>query len=90
MNRKEVEAILDSVVTVLRPVKQELAELRERIDTMEAAPLKFMGEHQPGRLYAKNALVTCQAGAWMAKRATQQTPGDGDAWQDCGAPEVAP
>ncbi len=45
MNRKEVEAILDSVVTVLRPLKQELAELRERIDTMEVAPLKFMGEH---------------------------------------------
>ena len=90
MNRKEAEAILDSVVIVLRPLKQELAELQARVDTMEAAPLKFIGEHQPGRLYAKNALVTCRAGACRAKRATQQTPGDGDAWQDCGAPEAAP
>lgn len=85
MNRKEVEAILDSVVVVLRPMKQELKELRERISEMEAAPLKHLGTHEPGRLYVKNTLVTDQAGTWVALRTTQQTPGDGDGWRHCGS-----
>ncbi len=61
-NRKEVEAILDSVVAVLRALKQKLAERRAWIDTMEAEPRKFMGEHQPGLLYTKNARVLLFAG----------------------------
>lgn len=55
---------------------------------MEAAPLKYLGEHEPGRMYDKNALVTNQGGAWIALRTTRQTPGAGDGWRSCNDDEV--
>lgn len=86
--KPEHKAIADIVVQALKPLKAELVQLRERVSAMEAAPLKYLGEHEPGRMYAKNALVTNQAGAWVALRTTQQTPGAGDGWRHCSDDEV--
>lgn len=86
--KPEHKAIADIVVQAMKPLKTEIAQLRERVSAMEAAPLKYLGEHEPGRMYGKNALVTNHAGAWVALRTTQQTPGSGDGWRHCNDDEV--
>lgn len=86
--KPEHKAIADIVVAAIRPLHKELEQLRERVNAMEVSPLKYMGMHEPGRVYPKHALVTNDAGAWVALRTTQQTPGAGDGWQHCSDGEV--
>lgn len=81
--RAELKAMADALVSVVRPMKSELKDLRERIEALEAHPLKYLGTYERGQMYAKNAVVTHGGSMWIALRPTQQIPGPGDGWQLC-------
>lgn len=78
--KPEHKALADAVLAAVRP---ELEALRNRVKELEASPIIYLGTHEGGRMYAKNAVVTHDGSMWIALRNTQQTPGPGDGWQLC-------
>jgi hypothetical protein len=78
MTRDDLEIIAKGVADFL---KEYLAPLDERIKALEQQPFEYLGVHEYGKAYRKNAVVTRNGGLWIAKADTVLAPGDGPDWQ---------
>jgi hypothetical protein len=62
-------------------IAEERAETRRRFAEVEAARLKFMGVHEPGRWYSPGNLAVRGGSLWHCNADTRDTPGTSKAWQ---------
>lgn len=58
-------------------LEERLAALETRVD----AGLEYLGTHEHGKAYRRNAAVTHDGNIWISMRETRQRPGDGPDWK---------
>lgn len=67
---------------VLAAVEDEVAELRTRVDALDAHGVKYCGVHQRAMAYTRGDVVTHGGSGWIVVAdKTTATPGDSAAWQ---------
>jgi hypothetical protein len=76
-------AIVETLVAILRPLKQEIAALRAQVAELEARPaLKYLGVFRDdGRKYSEGSAVTHDGSLWIALKATTERPNGSADWQ---------
>jgi hypothetical protein len=78
--------VCEEIANGLRPLRYELAELRQKIDLvgMSIRELRYAGTYTEGVTYKRGNFVTAHGSLWHCNIDTQTQPGkDFDAWHLC-------
>jgi hypothetical protein len=70
----DIRGLMQAVADVVKPLQQRIEQLEQRV-----VP-KYLGVHEPGRVYLEGSMVTDHGSCWYARRATMSRPGGSDDW----------
>ena len=67
----------------VKPLREEIAQLKERIAELEATGIKFVGTYQRAAEYKRGDVVNHEGGMWVAvcDTPTMEVPGHSVCWQ---------